>query len=224
MFQPCLRTSGAITILSLTLVSQGLLSAVSPPDRPEIAFRVRAYAERKIDTETLRRVVEVADDLLSRAGVAGIWRLCDTAASCPLVESRVREIVVILSTRSDPKRRGRCGVAALGDQESTGTVTVSVPCVEEVGTRLQRQLATRTHPNLAVARHDDIVGAVVAHEIGHVLGLPHTPAGLMRARLEPGEIMALRQHTLAFSPQESTAMHLALLRARMDPALKTARR
>jgi predicted Zn-dependent protease len=68
----------------------------------------------------------------------------------------------------------------------------------------------------AVARHDDIVGAVIAHEIGHLLGLPHAPAGLMRASLEAGEILALRRGTLAFSDSESAAMRLALARARAD--------
>jgi hypothetical protein len=58
-------------------------------------------------------------------------------------------------------------------------------------------------------RHDDIVGAVVAHEIGHVLGLRHAPLGLMRAELEAEDVVALRQGNLRFSREEAVRMHAA---------------
>jgi hypothetical protein len=64
----------------------------------------------------------------------------------------------------------------------------------------------------------------VTHEIGHVLGLPHTSSGLMRDRLEAGEIRALRQGRLAFSDGEAAVMHLALVRAWADQAMRAARR
>jgi hypothetical protein len=217
-------TQGGITILTLALAAPGLLADVPPPDEPEIAFRVRAYAGRQVEPETLRRAVEVADDLLSKAGIAAAWRLCDPPASCPITESPIPEIVVILLAHTDSNRRGRCGMAAIDPSKSTGTVTVSVPCVQAVVDRLREQLATRTHPILARARHDDIVGAAVAHEIGHVLGLPHTLAGLMRARLGAGDILALRQGKLAFSSRESADIRLALGRARINHETRAARR
>jgi hypothetical protein len=223
MFAQLNPTQGGITILTLALAAPGLLADGPPPDGPEIAFRVRAYAEKRVRAETLRGAVDVAGELVSKAGIAGTWRLCDTAASCPLVESRVPEIVVILSRRTDPKRPGRCGIAALGTNESSGTVTVSVPCVENVVARLQRQSATKSNPFWAVARYDDIVGAVIAHEIGHLLGLPHAPAGLMRASLEADEILGLRRGTLAFSHGEASSMRIALVRARLE-GMRAARR
>ena len=68
---------------------------------------------------------------------------------------------------------------ALGDRPGAGTVTVSVPCVAAVASRLSNIGNVRGHPLLKRAGYDDIVGAAIAHELGHVLGLKHGE-GLMR--------------------------------------------
>ena len=93
---------------------------------------------------------------------------------------------------------------------------VSVPCVAGVAFRLTRRAGTGTNPLLAMPRHDDLVGAIVAHEIGHLLGIRHAPAGLMRARLEADDIIALRRGTLRFSPAEARGMRIAALVAGED--------
>ena len=70
-----------------------------------------------------------------------------------------------------------------------------------------------THPLLAMPRHDDLIGAVVAHEIGHLLGIRHAPAGLMRASLETDDMIALRRGKLRFIPAEAGRMRIAALLA-----------
>ena len=107
--------------------------------------------------------------------------------------------------------RENCGVAAHGARDSAGTVMVSVPCVAGVAFRLTRRAGTGTNPLLAMPRHDDLVGAIVAHEIGHLLGIRHAPSGLMRARLEAADLIALRRGTLRFSPAERAAANRSLV-------------
>jgi hypothetical protein len=180
-------------------------------DRDLVALRVRAYADRQVDHATLRPALAVAEHLLASAGLVIAWRVCDTPQSCPVEDAPVTEIVVILSSRDRQNGRENCGVAAHGARDSTGTVMVSVPCVAGVAFRLTRRPGTGTHPLLAMPRHDDLIGAIVAHEIGHLLGIRHAPAGLMRASLETDDMIALRRGKLRFSPAEAGRMRIAAL-------------
>jgi hypothetical protein len=43
------------------------------------------------------------------------------------------------------------------------------------------QLSSPAQMTVRRARPDDLVGAIVAHEIGHLIGIRHAVAGLMRA-------------------------------------------
>jgi hypothetical protein len=198
-------------ISALLMASSTPVTNEAAPDL--VALRVRAYADKQVDEATIRPALKVADDLLASAGLVVAWRVCDTAQSCPVEDTPVPEIVVILSSRDRQNGRENCGVAAHGARDSAGTVMVSVPCVAGVAFRLTRRPGTGTNPLLAMPRHDDLIGAIVAHEIGHLLGIRHALAGLMRANLDAADIVALRRGKLRFSPAEAGRMRIAALLA-----------
>jgi hypothetical protein len=201
-----------IVLISAILVA-GSTRVTNEVDPNLVALRVRAYADKKVDEATVRPALEVAEHLLASAGLVVAWRVCDTAQSCPVEDTPVPEIVVILSSRDRQNGREKCGVAAHGSRDSAGTVLVSVPCVAGVAFRLARRAGTGTNPLLAMPRHDDLIGAIVAHEIGHLLGVRHAPAGLMRASLEANDMIALRRGKLRFSPAEAGRMRISALLA-----------
>jgi hypothetical protein len=201
-----------IVLISAILVA-GSTRVTNEVDPNLVALRVRAYADKKVDEATVRPALEVAEHLLASAGLVVAWRVCDTAQSCPVEDTPVPEIVVILSSRDRQNGRENCGVAAHGARDSAGTVMVSVPCLAGVAFRLTRRAGTGTNPLLAMPRHDDLIGAIVAHEIGHLLGVRHAPAGLMRASLEANDMIALRSGKLRFSPAEAGRMRISALLA-----------
>ena len=147
------------------ILMAGSTSVMSEADPELVALRVRVYADRHVDTATVRPALEGA---------------------------------------------------AHGARDSAGTVIVSVPCVAGVAFRLTRRAGTGTNPLLAMPRHDDLVGAIVAHEIGHLLGIRHAPSGLMRASLEADDMIALRRGKLRFSPAEARGLRIAALLAGED--------
>jgi hypothetical protein len=75
-----------------------------------------------------------------------------------------------------------------------------------------------------MSRHHDLTGAIVAHEIGHVLGLHHGPVGVMRERLDPSDILSLREHRLVFSRNDAATMQRSAERVAGRAAAMLARR
>jgi hypothetical protein len=211
-----------IELISAILMA-GATSVTNEADPDRVALRVRAHADAQVSEATVRSAVEVAEHLLASAGLVVAWRVCDTAQSCPIEDTPVPEIVVILSSRDRQNGREDCGFAAHGARDPAGTVVVSVPCVAGAAFRLTRRPGTGTNPLVAMPRHDDLVGAIVAHEIGHLLGIRHAPSGLMRESLEADDMIALRRGKLRFSPAEASRMRIAALLAGEDRRRSSAR-
>ena len=148
----------------------------------------------------------VSQRLLGTAGVAGEWSICDSGA-CHA--NALAHVLVILRSQ-DARQTAVCGWAARAEHDLAGTIIVSVPCVARVAFELSRSAAFRRHPLLAMLRHDDYVGLVIAHEIAHVLGVGHARAGVMRPELLTEDLLALRAGTLEFDPHEAAQLRSGL--------------
>jgi hypothetical protein len=111
-------------------------------------------------------------------------------------------------SRPVAKERDECGFAHRGTS-SVGTAMVSVRCVEAFMTRVARTWSYRSHPLLSTGQFDDVVGVLIAHEIGHLFGLKHASKGVMRVRLDAEDIITFRSGGLRFTAKESAHLRVA---------------
>ena len=68
----------------------------------------------------------------------------------------------------------------------------------------------QSSPAIATMRTGHLIGGAMAHEVGHALGLRHGATGVMKARLDLDDVLALRRSRLAFTPSESASMQSEL--------------
>jgi hypothetical protein len=183
------------------LVATGAGAQMIALSRP--ALIVHVCAEEEVDEATLQRAVGVAASLMVTAGMEATWRVCRRSEpSRRTAKDAEPDVVVILMSRPVGKERDECGFAHRGTSP-VGTAMVSVHCVEAFATRVARMSSYRSHPLLASGQSDDVVGVVIAHEIGHLLGLEHASRGVMRARLDAEDVIAFRSGRLRFTIKES---------------------
>ncbi len=62
------------------------------------------------------------------------------------------------------------------------------------------------------AKPDQILASVMAHEVGHLLGLAHSPSGIMRADWRANELLVASYGRLLFTPQDAEVIRTEVRR------------
>jgi hypothetical protein len=145
---------------------------------------------------------EMAGQLLEAAGVRVAWRRCDESRDCPTEHGGRPRVNLILAAVARPT----CGRAALDTLHNGATVFVSLPCLSEAARKMKTLTIARAHPLMFRLEARHLLGMTIAHELGHVLGLPHAPTGLMRSHLTAGEVLSFLEGRLTFTSEQSHRM------------------
>jgi hypothetical protein len=178
----------------------------SAPSRTEAHTQVSVsvYNDAQVPSDILTRAEQQAARIFLRAGFGVAWLNCPHTTSgggatvcSDLVPGHlaIRIISRIASSTSD----AAFGVAFLA-HDGTG-------CYSDVFWKRAQELHANSNVNLA-----DILGSVIAHEMGHLLlgSNAHAISGIMRAHWQSGELRGIAMGTLMFLPEQSKRMRFRI--------------
>ena len=153
---------------------------------------------------TLRQAVETAREAYRTAGVVTEWSVCqiskDPEFHCMLPRAGTYLKVIVLPEWKGPQEGEAMGFA-LTSGRNGGTVSYAL-------SKPAQALASHTDQSLAV-----VLGCVMAHEIGHLLGLRHGTSGVMKPKFERRDLMEASWGNLHFAREDTTTMRAFIVRA-----------
>ncbi len=209
---------GLILTSALTGVVQSV-AAGSP--KTDSAITIQVYNDAKVDHKTQLEAEKVAAGIFREAGVEVRWIDPKVTSenkqenptdqrSFDLSEMQLR---ILPPAMADPLGlpRNVMGLAP-GAGPDRLRVYVFYNRVQELA---QRQVNAHCHGTIArPATVQQILGAMIAHELGHVLlNLPsHTKTGIMRGNWDLGDLHDAAYEDLLFTPQQGEVMRAELIR------------
>ena len=161
---------------------------------PILELQVHTYAS--LDAANLAVARQRTETLLGTAGIRIIWRVC-AEGNCAKPPFGVSSLVVRLLpavSAIDPTRTGE----VVRDEGSATT---------QILVYLGRNAAMAEKMRLLTG---DLVGLTIAHEVGHVLGLPHSASGPMKAQFNPADVVRARTSAFRFSKTAGATMRARL--------------
>ena len=174
---------------------------------PQLTLSVFNGAE--VPDAILQRSIHAASDTFRAAGISSRWVVCDPeGCHGELPEGGVYLQLFILPRQKTEFTGGKpgtiAGMAIKGEfAHPRGYAFYDVVQAVSASTRRPAEL---------------VLAGVLAHEAGHMLGLPHQAHGIMRAALDATDIDSM-QTGRAFCPLEQAGLREAL-RTRTALAMK----
>jgi len=208
----------SLTILFALTLSHSFFAPLSAQD----AITIRVYDFTGIPSQELSRAQREADDIFARSNVALSWLNCTydgerrpADQACNAVNGPSVLNLRLLPSHMEPKQGLPKGIFGFSLMSTTGgfssTTNVYVDKVNTIA-------------DGSKYRQPVVLGAIIAHELGHLLlGIgSHSKAGLMSLPWGPKALTAADQGTLGFSKKEAKQLEEAVVRRTASPILTQA--
>lgn len=168
----------------------------------EAKVTIRLVNSAKVASGTLARAQEQANHVLARAGIELMWRDCSTNTAGPCTEELRTGDFWLHVANWKPARTSADLLGFMVHEASPGGSRVAGvyhPMVVQMETALVMEEAT-------------ILGAALAHEIGHLLGAGHSLAGVMRAGFTKQDMDDMERGGLLFGDGQAVRMRSVVAR------------
>jgi hypothetical protein len=159
-------------------------------------MRVVVFDNTGIPKGTLQKAVETAGAAFHVAGVTTDWKVCVVSRDrrherCSLPPAGSYLEVIIIPDWPNPRVGGDALGLALTLASKQGVVSYAF-----------------SNPVKELAKHTDqpvdvVLGCVMAHEIGHLIGLRHAPSGIMKPKFERRDLGEAAMGNLHFGSEEA---------------------
>jgi hypothetical protein len=202
-----------VTTGIVVLVGASALPAAAGSNEPSMTIRVYDY--QHLAPESIARAQRRVTDIYGTIGVRAEWReVMRPSAAQPFDPSTIpdAEDLLVIVLREDMSRH------KMFDDHVLGTAVVT----PHDGGRIAYVLFDRLEDMARAASADpmDVMGVVIAHELGHLMlpGQGHALVGLMRATWSPRELRNGFQEQTAFTAAQGTVIRNRLLQLASAPA------
>ena len=212
------RALPALACLVGSLASATVARAQAAGQLATAELELRVIAHATLDAAGLDRASETLRKLLASAGVPSRWRECSVAACSADPRSVAIAIDVLLLPMTKLTDRDVHGEVTRDAITGVPSVLIYVSPIADRVRAIHSSLYGRSNPALATMQTGHLVGAAIAHEVGHALGLRHGARGVMKERLTFDDALALRTSRLLFTSSESATMRSTLRTARNSVA------
>lgn len=192
-----LRAGAVAGVLTVGLVAAPGAAAVQGR---EPALDLRIVGSAALDRAEIDRVRQTVTELLGSAGIDVVWHEC-RGERCGDPSGSQRFLLVLLLPFDSHLNPTISGELVRDPATKLPSLVVYVPRNAAVAQEIRRSSRARAHPVLAALTTGRVVGLTIAHEVGHSLGLGHARSGVMKARLDPQDILDLHRSRLSFPPE-----------------------
>lgn len=157
-------------------------------------------------TEGLETATETATAILGQAGIIVSWslrdpievkRACRDEGRTETPRPDLTVIVVATPLRGHAVGPAATGMALIGKPGQRPSIAYVYN---------DRVLSVLSLAGLGAATRNRLLGHVIAHEIGHLLGARHSPGGIMQSQWKRSHLWQMSTGYLLFRPEEGKSM------------------